>query len=212
MKESVWLYMWLLDKITSVNEEGEGKILGGKPINYKDIDLGISRDIYVDWVNKLRAGGYITTLRTPRGLIITIHKTFKYFNQKNDVPNTHITTSKKKSDVPKSPSDVPNTHMQYKTKQDKDNIPTGSWTKKILQKYEEYRKVKLGNVSRQCQSLGTLKKIGLSPDDIWVKLLALERSSDFWQDNPPDFINLANNIHKIKPSLPPSKSFNQPKP
>ena len=32
MKESVWLFMWLIDKMTSITEEGIGRVLGGKPI------------------------------------------------------------------------------------------------------------------------------------------------------------------------------------
>ena len=28
MEESVWLFMWFLDKITSISEEGIGKVLG----------------------------------------------------------------------------------------------------------------------------------------------------------------------------------------
>lgn len=75
--------------------------------------------------------------------------------------------------------------------------PTESWTKSILRRYEDYRGTKLVTVAPQCQALGKLKAAGLSPDDIWEKLLELEGSSDFWKDNPPDFANLAKNFHKM---------------
>lgn len=79
MGEAVWLYMWLLDKMTSVNENGIGKVLGGKPITHLDLftDLGIHRNTYVLWVSRLRETGYISTIRTPRGLVITVNKAKK---------------------------------------------------------------------------------------------------------------------------------------
>jgi len=79
MKESVWLFMWLLDKMTSITEEGIGKVLGGKPIKYKEIktDLGISEKTYSRWVKQLRDKKYINTKRTPYGLIISVNKAKK---------------------------------------------------------------------------------------------------------------------------------------
>jgi len=91
MGASVWLYLWLLDKMTSVSEDGIGKILGGRPITYDEIyiDLGITRDRYVDWLKSLRDGGYINTLRTPNGLVITIIKAKKKFKHSlSDVGKT----------------------------------------------------------------------------------------------------------------------------
>lgn len=82
---TVWLFLWLLDKMTIIDHEiGEGKVLGGKPISYEEIekDLGISRRTYARWINILRDGKYITTKRTPYGIIFIVHKAFKVFNQK----------------------------------------------------------------------------------------------------------------------------------
>lgn len=81
-------------------------------------------------------------------------------------------------------------------------IPAGSWTKIILQRYEEYRKTKIASYGKHLKALGELKKVGLSPEDIWLKLLLLENSSDFWKENPPDFVNLAGNLHRIEKSKP----------
>ena len=37
---TVWLFLWYVDKITFIDEiKGEGKVLGGKPIKYKDIKI-----------------------------------------------------------------------------------------------------------------------------------------------------------------------------
>ena len=86
MDAAVWLYLWFLDKMTSVSEEGIGKILGGKPIKWdEDVrpELGISERSYRRWVNRLRKHGYINTLRAPRGLIITVNKACKVFGQQS---------------------------------------------------------------------------------------------------------------------------------
>lgn len=83
---TIWLFMWLLDKMTIINDEiGEGKVLGGKPIKYEEVkeDLGMSRRTYIRWIEMLRDGGYIKTDRTPYGLKITVFKAFKVFNQRS---------------------------------------------------------------------------------------------------------------------------------
>lgn len=89
MGDSVWLFMWFLDKMTIIDsEKGEGKVLGGKPIKYEDVkdDLGISRSTYIRWLSVLRKWKYLKTLRTPYGQVITVLKAKKRFGRssKND--------------------------------------------------------------------------------------------------------------------------------
>ena len=82
---TIWLFLWLLDKMTIINyETGEGQVLGGKPITHSEIkqDLGVSLSTYKRYLVMLRKGGYISTIKTSRGLKITIYKAFKVFNQK----------------------------------------------------------------------------------------------------------------------------------
>lgn len=100
MGPSVWLYMWLLDKMTSVNENGIGKVLGGQPISSAMLndELGLSERTYRRWVEILRAAGYIQTLRTPYGLVITVTKAEKIFSKKRTAKSG---TSKELSDRPK---------------------------------------------------------------------------------------------------------------
>lgn len=85
MGQSVWLFMWLLDRMTSVSEEGVGKVLGGRPITHVELEesLGISKRTYVRWVELLRTGGYIETLRTPNGLCISVNKAKKSFGNRS---------------------------------------------------------------------------------------------------------------------------------
>jgi len=120
MKESIWLFMWFLDKMTSISEKGFGRVLGGKPIIYEEIkrDLDISRRTYTKWIDILRNGKYIETKRTPIGLVIVINKAKKRFN--NDVQfsthhNLKSDVRENVSDVQENVSDVQNTHIQFKT-------------------------------------------------------------------------------------------------
>jgi len=95
MGDAVWLFMWFIDKVTTITSE-KGKVLGGKPIKYEDVkeDLGISRSTYFRWLETLKSGGYITTLRTPYGSCIVITKAKKRFNKKSsdDSNMTHLST------------------------------------------------------------------------------------------------------------------------
>lgn len=81
MDAAVWLYLWLLDKMTSINENGVGKVLGNTPVTSEMIqnELGLPDRTYRRWVARLRKYGYINTLRTPHGLIFTINKASKTF-------------------------------------------------------------------------------------------------------------------------------------
>lgn len=81
---AIWLYMLFIDKMTSINEAGIGKILGGKPIKYEvDIkdEIGISERTYNRWVETLEGQGYINVVRAPYGLVITVNKAHKRFGR-----------------------------------------------------------------------------------------------------------------------------------
>ncbi len=90
---TIWLFLWFIDKMTIVNDEiGEGKVLGGKPIRFEDVqkDLGISRATYKRWLTLLKDCGYIQTTRSPHGLTVVVYKAFKVFGQKADSsPESH---------------------------------------------------------------------------------------------------------------------------
>ena len=101
MGEALWLYLWLLDKMTSVNEHGMGKVLSGKPVTFEDVaeDLSVSRQVYIRWIKKLRDAGYIHTLRTPKGLVFTVNKAEKIFGKRsiNSDTSQSVKTGKKGS-------------------------------------------------------------------------------------------------------------------
>lgn len=89
MGSAIWLYLWCLDKMTSINEDGVGKVLGGKPIKLQDIegDLDISARTYTRYLKALEESGYISATRTPYGYVIKVTKAKKQFGKryaKND--------------------------------------------------------------------------------------------------------------------------------
>lgn len=103
MDVSLWLYLWCLDKVTSISEEGVGKVLGGKPITseFVESEMGISERTYKRWLSTLRSNGYINTKRAPTGLILSVnkaHKRFKNRYAKNGTSHTKSGTS----DMPES--------------------------------------------------------------------------------------------------------------
>lgn len=86
ISEAIWLFLWLLDKMTIINHEtGVGKVLGGKPVKFEEVvaDLGISMRTYRRWVKMLEIGGYISTTRTPYGLCFEVFNSFKVFGQRS---------------------------------------------------------------------------------------------------------------------------------
>lgn len=83
MGESVWLFMFFLDRMTSIDEEGIGKVLGGKPIKFDEIehDLGIPERTYSRWMSILKKHGYINVRRTAYGLVVSVNKAKKHFGR-----------------------------------------------------------------------------------------------------------------------------------
>lgn len=112
MGSAVWQFMWCIDKITSINEEGVGKVLGGKPIKLVEFrgpsERTVSRNL-----NKLEKAGYLKLIHTPYGISIRVMKAKKKFggrDAKNGVPNRSA-----KNGVPSDKNGVPNKTLQLDT-------------------------------------------------------------------------------------------------
>ena len=83
MGSAIWLYMWLVDKMTSIGEDQVGKVLGGRPVKFEEIqkELGISKNTYSRWISKLKAYPYIETTLAPQGVIFRVFKAHKRFGK-----------------------------------------------------------------------------------------------------------------------------------
>ena len=108
MGEAIWLYLWLLDKMTSINENGIGRVLGNQPVTYTQlyVELGMPERTYQRYVSRLRKYGYINTLRTPRGLIFSVTKATKLFKRSAKNGVSHSPSDPPKS-VPRSANLAP---------------------------------------------------------------------------------------------------------
>lgn len=84
MGSSVWQFMWILDKITKIDDDGIGWVLGGKPIKLEEMSLGLHKNIVSVNISKLEKSGYIKTRRTPYGMVISVMKAKKIFNKKEN--------------------------------------------------------------------------------------------------------------------------------
>lgn len=85
MGKSVWLYLWLIDHMTSIGEDGVGKVLGGRPVKYEEIvaELGITSGVYTEWIQKLEDYPYVKTTRTPYGIVFKVFKAEKRFGKQS---------------------------------------------------------------------------------------------------------------------------------
>lgn len=103
---AVWLYLWLIDKITSISEQGVGLVLGGKPITHEDLvadGLELPSSTYHRYVATLRNAGYISTKRTTNGLIIKVLKSKKRITR---IDKSQPEITKQKSDLSKMGPDL----------------------------------------------------------------------------------------------------------
>ena len=88
MGSAVWQYMWLIDKVTKIDEQGVGWVLGGKPIKLEELAIHITRDAVSRNLKKLEKEGYIKIKHAPYGLIITVMKAKKRFGNNIEPTST----------------------------------------------------------------------------------------------------------------------------
>lgn len=169
MGVSIWLYLWLLDKMTSVSEEGIGLVLGGKPIKHEDVaaELGLPRATYKRYVATLVEAGYISTLRTPHGLVIRVHKASKIF----------------KNQVLKSEPSLTESEPSNKTIQKDSTVDSTSEAQKVFDFYVDTfnSKIKLSDDRK-----GAIRKRlkDFSVEDLCTAITNARDSPFFMGDNP----------------------------
>jgi hypothetical protein len=79
MGESIWLFLWYIDK-TTFEENGQGKVLGGKPISDSEPAkvFGVPESTIAGWRKNLNRWGYVRTTRTPFGHTVVVAKSKKW--------------------------------------------------------------------------------------------------------------------------------------
>lgn len=81
MGTAVWQFMWCIDKVTKIDADGTGWVLGGKPVNLRDFGNSLSRMTVSRNLQRLEREGYIGLKHTPYGIIISVKKAKKRFNR-----------------------------------------------------------------------------------------------------------------------------------
>lgn len=104
MGTAVWQFMWLIDKVTKIDDKGDGWVLGGKPINLTDIGKNRSKVTISRNLQRLKQENYIEIKHTPYGMIIKVKKAKKRF-AKNVNPRNE-------NDKPRFRNDKPNKTQQ----------------------------------------------------------------------------------------------------
>lgn len=157
---AIWEYMWLIDKITKVDDDGKGHVLGGKPIKLDDIGMGQHHNTVSRNMSRLEEQKYIETTRTPYGMTIRVLKAKKRFTKSSDSLNLG-------GDSPKMGGDSPKMVITKKTIQrhNKDNIyKENDWLNETAwEAWETYRNeikkpLTLSTVKLQIKFLSTHQK------------------------------------------------------
>jgi hypothetical protein len=79
MLDSVWLFIWYIDTTTK-EKNGEGTVLGGIPIGDPRPAAALRMPVRTirRWRQRLEEKGYIRTVRTPYGHVVTLLKSKKW--------------------------------------------------------------------------------------------------------------------------------------
>lgn len=124
MGNAIWLFMWFIDKVTKIDSEGFGWVLGGKPINLDDIPH-VPRRSAQRYIQTLKKEGYIVVNRTMYGFIVKVVKAKKRFQGAPKVAHP---------DAPKMVQRCAKNGMRY-TKSGASNKTEQDRTKDILAKH-----------------------------------------------------------------------------
>ncbi len=83
---AIWEFMWLLDRITKIDDEGNGWILGGKPVQLKEMANGVSESQVSRNIRRLVKQGYVFVTLTPYGMRFIVANAKKRFSQNTKMP------------------------------------------------------------------------------------------------------------------------------
>lgn len=184
MGGSVWLYLWMLDKITSINEDGVGKVLGGKPLKHSEVDLDIPKRTYTRYIKTLVEGGYITALRTPYGHVFTVKKAVKIFKNRESGQNGRSIESGQNGRNKEDNTAIDNTYFPKTSLGECDNPKKDmSWNNKA-DDYEEGTIDLDGNGEIVEEKVTPRRKYPNAPAVRKLFQEILGKNEKFWKVNP----------------------------
>ena len=76
---AIWQFLWCINKITKVDENGMGWVLGGKPVKLEDLQIGCRKTNSRN-LQRLKKNGYLDLKHAPYGIIIKVIKAKKRFH------------------------------------------------------------------------------------------------------------------------------------
>jgi DNA-binding MarR family transcriptional regulator len=177
---ALWLFMWCLDKITKIDEDGLGYVLGGSLVTIAKIqkEMGLSTGTISEQLKRLEENGYLRLTRTGRGFIIVVNKAKKKFKQVSE-------NRKQVSDIRKQVSENPGSIYRQDNRQD--ILPKGNGETKGADVKQEYGNKQVNQLMEVFQ-----KRWGYKPTDryprqqAWLLVKAMNKTIESYGKTPDD--------------------------
>lgn len=206
---SLWLYLWLLDKVTTIDEKTKlGAVLGGKQltIEYIGKDLEIGTKTTRRMLHNLVDNGYVKLIRSKYGNRIFLTKAEKYFGVKVNMVGFKKSAMSESQNLGGQGSKsgrpyIDNTERQYK--EDNELKTNQNEFTKIRQYYMQCFKVKRCDATEARQ-----KKFKLRSKDAGVEMIrqAISNASQdsFWKNvaNIDYILRSYENVERIANIVP----------
>ncbi len=111
MGSAVWEFMWLIDKVTKVNENGDGYVLGGKPIKLSELanEMRVREATISEHLSILEKEGYIRKTLHSYGVSIVVVKTKKRFGKSVNQISIEVSEKRKPHSEKRKPLYIDNT-------------------------------------------------------------------------------------------------------
>ncbi len=189
MGQSIWLFAMLIDKVT-VEKDGKGHVLGGKPITYADLadEMPISSRQYQRLMDTLREHKYISTTRTPSGLKIVINKSKKYgrprsaINGDSPPPDKPIVTERSAGIGSSDKTDVADAYIDNTVdiKETEKALSILDFEKLWERLYKIFNLPKNSGTGYKSQLVETIDRLGID-----IAIAATDKFLKITEDHPP---------------------------
>lgn len=212
MGSAVWEFMWLLDKITSIDEEGVGYVLGNKTITLTQIakDMETAASTTSDNLQKLHEYGYINVINNGHGLIISVNKAKKRFKrevgrefgkddtrirktpyQNEPFPNSYYIDNNKDNNNRHIPDSRPATQKRV-------SLEKATLIQRLGYHLEDTLGTTIVNWGKQAEAVKKMTQAGYTEEQIMKTITFMATKDDFFKDKGFDLMTVANQIGRYK--------------